>query len=187
MEKEIRNIVFYKFDSEDGEKWQVCFFYKDGSVYNTDYETGRDLAMKFMEDKNIEDLKQIIDKKYIYRVSGKEFSRMFQEFRTNDDPYKKNVQTKALVKVEEEKTEELEEKKTIFATIFAAIASTKLVSWISKKIAGIKEFFGKRKEISSKAQEAREKFLSKLKKEEPEEENVEKITEKKKKESFLSF
>ena len=165
----------------------MCFFYKDGSVYNTDYETGRDLAMKFMEDKNIEDLKQIIDKKYIYRVSGKEFSRMFQEFRTNDDPYKKNVQTKALVKVEEEKTEELEEKKTIFATIFAAIASTKLVSWISKKIAGIKEFFGKRKEISSKAQEAREKFLSKLKKEEPEEENVEKITEKKKKESFLSF
>ena len=65
MEKEIRNIVFYKFDSEDGEKWQVCFFYKDGSVYNTDYETGRDLAMKFMEDKNIEDLKQIIDKKNI--------------------------------------------------------------------------------------------------------------------------
>ncbi len=185
MEKEIRNIVFYKFDSEDGRKWQVCFFYKDGSVYNTDYETGRDLAMKFMEDKNIEDLKQIIDKKYIYRVTGKEFSRMFQEFRTNDDPYKKNVQTKALVKVEEEELEEPEEKKTIFATIFAAIASTKLVSWISKKIAGIKEFFEKRKEISSKAQEARDKILSKLKKENPEEENIEENKVNKKKENFF--
>ena len=164
MEKEIRNIVFYKFDSEDGEKWQVCFFYKDGSVYNTDYETGRDLTIEFMDNNGIEELEDIIDKKYVYRVNGKEFSRMFKEFRTNDDPYNKNVQTKDLVKVEEEKTEEQEEKKTIFTTIFAAIASTKLVSWISKKITGIKEFFGKRKEISSKAQEAREKLLSKLKK-----------------------
>lgn len=189
MEKEIRNIVFYKFDSEDGEKWQVCFFYKDGSVYNTDYETGRDLTIEFMDNNGIEELEDIIDKKYVYRVNGKEFSRMFQEFRTNDDPYNKNVQTKDLVKVEEEKTEEQEEKKTIFTTIFTAIASTKLVSWISKKITGIKEFFGKRKEISSKAQEAREKILSKLKKENPEaeieEENIEENTVNKKKENFF--
>ena len=185
MEKEIRNIVFYKFDSEDGRKWQVCFFYKDGSVYNTDYETGRDLTIEFMDNNGIEELEEIIDKKYVYRVNGKEFSKMFQEFRTNDDPYNKNVETKALVKAEEEKTEEPEEKKPIFATIFAAIASTKLVSWISKKIAGIKEFFEKRKEISSKAQEARDKILSKLKKENPEEENIEENKVNKKKENFF--
>lgn len=185
MEKEIRNIVFYRFDSEDGRKWQVCFFYKDGSVYNTDYETGRDLTIEFMDNNGIEELEEILNKKYVYRVNGEEFSEMFQEFRANDDPYKKNVQTKALVKAEEKKKKQSEEKKTIFTNVFAAIASTKLVSWISKKITGIKEFFGKRKEISSKAQEAREKFLSKLKKEEPEEENVEEITEKKKKESFF--
>ena len=185
MEKEIRNIVFYKFDSEDGRKWQVCFFYKDGSVYNTDYETGRDLTIEFMDNNGIEELEEIIDKKYVYRVNGKEFSKMFQEFRTNDDPYNKNVETKALVKVEEEKTEEPEEKKTIFATIFAAIASTKLVAWLAEKVTNIKEFFAKRKEINSKAQEARNKILSKLKKENPEEENVEETTEKKKKENFF--
>jgi hypothetical protein len=185
MEKEIRNIVFYKFDSEDGRKWQVCFFYKDGSVYNTDYETGRDLTIEFMDNNGIEELEEIIDKKYVYRVNGKEFSKMFQEFRTNDDPYNKNVETKALVKAEEEKTEEPEEKKTIFATIFSAIASTKLVAWLAEKVTNIKEFFAKRKETNSKAQEARDKILSKLKKENPEEENVEETIEKKKKENFF--
>ncbi len=183
MEKEIRNIVFYKFDSEDGRKWQVCFFYKDGSVYNTDYETGKDLTTEFINNKGIENLKDIIDKKYVYRVNGEDFEEMFQEFRTNDDPFNQEVETKALVKVEEEK--ENEEKKTIFATLLAAIASTKLVSWISNKIASIKEFFEKRKELGLKAQDAREKFLSKLKKDDSEEELEEEKTEKKEKGNFF--
>lgn len=181
MEKEIRNIVFYRFDSEDGKKWQVCFFYKDGSVYNTDYETGRDLTIEFMDNNGIEELEDIIDKKYVYRVNGKEFSRMFQEFRTNDDPFNQNVETKALVNVEDEKTEEPEEKKTIFAVILGAIASTKLVTWLTEKIANIKEFFAKRKEINLKAKETRDKILNKLKRKNTEEENK----NKKKKENFF--
>lgn len=96
MEKEIRNIVFYKFYTTNSEteepelKWQACIFYKDGSVYNTDYEGGKEIACKFMDDNGIEDLRDIIDQKYIYRATGEEFTEMFQEFRTSDDPYQLN-------------------------------------------------------------------------------------------------
>ena len=132
MKKEIINFAFNKIDSEDGEKWQVCIYYKDGSVSkcNTDYEAGIDLVKKLMENNGIEDPEEIIA----------------------------------------EKVEEPKEKKKIFATILAAIAGTKLVTWLAEKVASIKEFFAKRKEISAKAKEARDKILSKLKKENPEEE-----------------
>ena len=96
MEKEIRNIVFYKFYTTNSEteepelKWQACIFYKDGSVYNTDYEGGKEIACKFMDDNGIEDIRDIIDQKYIYRATGEEFTEMFQEFRTSDDPYQLN-------------------------------------------------------------------------------------------------
>lgn len=189
MEKEIRNIVFYRFDSEDGRKWQVCFFYKDGSVYNTDYETGRDLTIEFMDNNGIEELEEILNKKYVYRVNGEEFSEMFQEFRANDDPYKKNVQTKALVKAEEKKKKQSEEKKTIFANVLALIAGTKLVTWLTKKIAIAKEFFAKRKEnnakAKAKAQEARNKILNKLRRKNNEEELIEENTNTKAKGNFF--
>ena len=32
MEKEIKNIVFYTFESETGERTQACVFYTDGTV-----------------------------------------------------------------------------------------------------------------------------------------------------------
>ncbi len=174
MEKEIRNIVFYKFDSEDGRKWQVCFFYKDRSVYNTDYETGRDLTIKFMDESGIENLNEIIDKKYVYRVEAKEFSEMFQKYRTSDNPYE-NDETKALVAVPEEVTE----KNGFVATILGAIASTKLATWIANKTNEIKEFFKVKKEKSLEAKEKRTQLLNKLKSQE--------IKEKKnKKENFFS-
>lgn len=161
MEKEIRNIVFYKFDSEDGQKWQVCFFYKDGSVYNTDYETGRDLTIKFMDESGIESLNEIIDKKYVYRVEAKEFSKMFQKYRTSDNPYE-NEETKALVAVPEEVTE----KNGFVATILGAIASTKLAAWIVNKTNSLKEFFKVKKEKSLEAKEKRTQLLNKLKSQE---------------------
>lgn len=134
MNKDIRNIVFYKFESEDESLWQTCFFYTDGSILNTDYETGKEYTIEFLKEKGIDDLRKIIDKKYVYRATGNEFIKMFQRFRGSDDPYKLNF------KIEKEKT-------NIFNGIITGITDTKLFSKIKSRVERIKN---NNKEIKEK-------------------------------------
>ena len=89
MKKEIKNIVFYTFDSETGKRTQACIFYTDGTVKNTDEAEGLENIKVLMNAKGIspEEFADIIDERYVYRVSGREFEKRFQEFRTKDEIY----------------------------------------------------------------------------------------------------
>lgn len=153
MEKEIRNIVFYQFHTTSSEtnqpelKWQACVFYKDGSVYNTDFEGGKEIALKFMDDKGIENEKDIIDQKYIYRTTGEEFAKMFQEFRTNDDPYQLNYDEKA-------KTH------TKLNKILKVITGVAAANWVKNKFSSLKEKLSSR---ISKRSEKKENESEKVK------------------------
>ncbi len=83
--KEIKNIVFYTFNSNSEKITQVCIFYEDGTVLNTDVETGKEAYKELRKQKNlkgkIEDYK---NKKYIYMVSGETFEKFFQFFATGN-------------------------------------------------------------------------------------------------------
>lgn len=153
MKKEIRNIVFYKFHTTSSEtnqpelKWQACVFYKDGSVYNTDFEGGKEIALKFMDDKGIENAEDIIDQKYIYRTTGEEFTEMFQEFRTNDDPYELNY---------EEKTKT----HTKLNKILKIITGVTAANWVKNKFSSLKEKLSSR---VSKRSENKDKKSEKVK------------------------
>ncbi len=137
MNKEIRNIVFYKFESENESLWQTCLFYTDGSILNTDYETGKEYTINFLNEKGIDDLRKIIDKKYVYRATGNEFIKMFQKYRRSDDPYKLNF------KIEEEKT-------TIFSKLIASITATEFFSKIKLKVKNIRKSYNEKKEEKPK-------------------------------------
>ncbi len=84
MNKTIANVVFYKFWDPTREEpmEQACIFYTDGTVENTDYETGVDKAYELA---NVEKLtnvqfRSILNNERVFTLSGEEFERRFQEF-----------------------------------------------------------------------------------------------------------
>ncbi len=82
MENKIANVVFYKFNGENGTMQQACIFYEDGSVKNCMYEEGLEAAeaIAHEEKSTKESFKELINKKRIYVLSGREFERRFKEF-----------------------------------------------------------------------------------------------------------
>ncbi len=89
MEKEIKNIVFYDFIDENNETViQTCIFYEDGTVFNTNEEEGKEIFAQFVNEKNLDSdtLKQYINQKYVFKMSGKDFESNFNNFRKSDKP-----------------------------------------------------------------------------------------------------
>ena len=84
MKKPIANIVFYKFWGEQGEMQQACIFYEDGTVKNVSFEEGLEESYDIIRNENVtsqEEFQNLINKRRIYSITGKEFERRFQEFR----------------------------------------------------------------------------------------------------------
>lgn len=74
MNKEIKNIVFYTFESETGPRTQTCIFYMDGSVKNTNEEEGRELQEAL---KKGEITPRDPSKVHVYKMTGKILERDF--------------------------------------------------------------------------------------------------------------
>ena len=82
MENKIANVVFYKFNGEQGVMQQACIFYEDGTVKNCMYEEGLEAAEAIAQEENStkDSFKELINKNRIYVLSGREFERRFKEF-----------------------------------------------------------------------------------------------------------
>lgn len=104
--KQIKNLVFYTFESETGPRTQACVFYEDGTVENTNYEIGKEYAVALYNQQiaEIENSNKINDKQYVYKVTGEEFEKKFQDFRTKDHPYEIVKEEKKVALVPKEET-----------------------------------------------------------------------------------
>lgn len=130
MKKEIKNIVFYTFESETGKRTQACVFYTDGTVKNTNEEEGAEDVITLMKSKGIgpKEYHKIVNKHYVYETTGEDFEEDFEEYLNKKEKYiaKKDRNIKALLKrlskkqksnteeeteVEEENTENAEEER----------------------------------------------------------------------------
>ena len=82
MNKEIANVVFYKFFGENGNSEQACIFYTDGTTKNISLDEGIDIAYQLAaaEKINANQFRSMINKEKIYTMSGAEFKRRFHEF-----------------------------------------------------------------------------------------------------------
>ncbi len=85
MNKKIKNIVFYKFWDPTREEpmQQACIFYEDGTVKNTTYEEGQELANEVVAEEKVAtqaEFVKLINTKRIYALTGQEFERRFKEF-----------------------------------------------------------------------------------------------------------
>ena len=86
--KKIANIVFYKFNGEDGAREQACIFYNDGTVQNCSYDDGIDAVLEFAKNQKIntkEEITELINNKFIHVMSGNEFEKNFQKFIVNEE------------------------------------------------------------------------------------------------------
>lgn len=91
MEKKIANVVFYKFNGEHNDMQQACIFYADGTVKNTTTEEGIEAATVIAKEEQIKakaDFIDILNKRRIYTMTGKEFEIRFKEFlgKNNNQP-----------------------------------------------------------------------------------------------------
>ena len=87
MKKQIANVVFYKFNGEHNYMQQACIFYADGTVKNTTIEEGIEAANIIAKEENIKTkdaLADLLNKKRIYTLTGKDFERRFKEFLGNN-------------------------------------------------------------------------------------------------------
>ena len=87
MKKQIANVVFYKFNGEHNNMQQACIFYADGTVKNTTIEEGIEAANIIAKEENIKTkdaLADLLNKKRIYTLTGKDFERRFKEFLGNN-------------------------------------------------------------------------------------------------------
>lgn len=131
MEKDIKNIVFYTFESETGKRTQACVFYTDGTVKNTNEEEGVEDVITLMKSKGIgpKEYHKIVNKHYVYETTGEDFEEDFKEYLNKKEKYiaKKDRNIKALLKrlfkkqksnteEETEVEEEQEEQQTANAT-----------------------------------------------------------------------
>lgn len=94
--KKIKNIVFYKFNGEQGVMQQACIFYENGEVSNVSYEEGLSLVEVFAKQENItsrEELNKIVNKRNLFFMSGAEFEKRFKEFLNNPYVPAKSAQT----------------------------------------------------------------------------------------------
>lgn len=102
MEKEIKNIVFYTFESETGKRTQACVFYTDGTVKNTNEEEGAEDVITLMKSKGIgpKEYHKIVNKHYVYETTGEDFEEDFEEYLNKKEKYmaKKDRNIKALLK-----------------------------------------------------------------------------------------
>lgn len=85
MNKQIANIVFYKFWDPTREEpmQQACIFYADGTVKNVLYEEGQELANQIAKEEKIKtkaEFVKLVNTKRVYTMSGAEFERRFKEF-----------------------------------------------------------------------------------------------------------
>ena len=102
MEKDIKNIVFYTFESETGKRTQACVFYTDGTVKNTNEEEGVEDVITLMKSKGIgpKEYHKIVNKHYVYETTGEDFEEDFKEYLNKKEKYiaKKDRNIKALLK-----------------------------------------------------------------------------------------
>lgn len=102
MEKEIKSIVFYTFESETGKRTQVCVFYTDGTVKNTNEEEGTEDVITLMKSKGIgpKEYHKIVNKHYVYETTGEDFEEDFDEYLNKKEKYvaKKDRNIKSLLK-----------------------------------------------------------------------------------------
>lgn len=102
MEKEIKSIVFYTFESETGKRTQACVFYTDGTVKNTNEEEGIEDVITLMKSKGIglKEYHKIVNKHYVYETTGEDFEEDFDEYLNKKEKYvaKKDRNIKSLLK-----------------------------------------------------------------------------------------
>ena len=102
MEKEIKSIVFYTFESETGKRTQACVFYTDGTVKNTNEEEGTEDVITLMKSKGIgpKEYHKIVNKHYVYETTGEDFEEDFDEYLNKKEKYvaKKDRNIKSLLK-----------------------------------------------------------------------------------------
>ena len=108
MNKRIKNIVFYKFWDPTREEpmQQACIFYEDGTVKNTTYEEGQELANVIVAEEKVAtkaEFVKLINTKRIYALTGKEFENRFKEFLGTGAKTVPTAQTTALTVVPENK------------------------------------------------------------------------------------
>lgn len=108
MNKRIKNIVFYKFWDPTREEpmQQACIFYEDGTVKNTTYEEGQELANVIVAEEKVAtkaEFVKLINTKRIYALTGKEFENRFKEFLGTGAKTVPTSQTTALTVVPENK------------------------------------------------------------------------------------
>ena len=81
--KKIANIVFYKYLEGGRTVTKACIFYKDGSVLDTNYETGIDACEEIVKERKITTrnaFQEMINKDIVHVMSGTEFEKSFQKF-----------------------------------------------------------------------------------------------------------
>ena len=101
MNKQIANVVFYKFYGERGEMQQAAVFYTDGTVKNVSHEEGLEAAYEIAKREKIKtkaEFANIINKKLIYTISGKELEKRFKEFLGTGTIVKPKAQVEPVVK-----------------------------------------------------------------------------------------
>ena len=105
MNKEIKNIVFYTFESETGPRTQTCIFYMDGSVKNTNEEEGRELQEAL---KKGEITPRDPSKVHVYKMTGETLERDFDLLKgRGEDIEFANVPSKKTKKAKKSFTETL--------------------------------------------------------------------------------
>ena len=180
MEKEIKNIVFYTFESETGKRTQACVFYTDGTVKNTNEEEGAEDVITLMKSKGIgpKEYHKIVNKHYVYETTGEDFEEDFEEYLNKKEKYiaKKDRNIKALLKrlskkqksnteeeteVEEENTENAEEEREEDTD-----KRGKKFWRVLQTITGVNLVWGLKEKYLAKKREVEEANKSKPKKEE---------------------
>ena len=155
INKKIANIVFYTFKENDRIIKQTCIFYEDGSVKNVSYDRGLDIAEILIQQENIssaEILKEMLNKRKIYVLTGKQLETRFNEFvvkkhkvqKENNNIFSnsnhKISSSKASQSTKDKKTkpnsktnkyQKPEKKKGFFARVVDKIKSTKLVKRVA--------------------------------------------------------
>lgn len=142
MEKEIKNIVFYTFESETGKRTQACVFYTDGTVKNTNEEEGAEDVITLMKSKGIgpKEYHKIVNKHYVYETTGEDFEEDFEEYLNKKEKYiaKKDRNIKALLKRLSKKQksnteEETDERGEKFWRVLQTITGVNLVWGLKEK------------------------------------------------------
>lgn len=85
MNKQIANVVFYKFwdPTREDQMQQACIFYEDGTVKNVSHEEGLEAVYEIAKVDRIKTQSEFVktlNTKRVFTLSGQEFEKRFKEF-----------------------------------------------------------------------------------------------------------